>query len=400
MNQHLDSQSSIAVNPVTRRAFLQAAGLGAAALGLPAIARAAEKPIQGFEQATDASNASRGWQPVSDRKIRVGLVGYGVCKFAAAFGFQDHPNVEVSAVSDLIPERCAELAKVVRCTRTYPSLEALVKDDRLEAVFVATDAPSHARHCLEVLKHGKHVASAVPAVFGSLAEADQLLAAVKLSRRKYMMFETSCFHEDLAAMRRICQAGGFGPIMYAEGEYYQTMKTPSDPKHYETGSPRRLSRRRFMGGIAVATAGFQVVPGYALGLRGATPPSGKLNMAGVGVSGQGGHDISQFTKENIVALCDVDWAHAAGTFKKFPQARQWKDYRKMLEQQKDLDAVVVATPDHVHAFASMAALRLGKPVYCRWSPMSSPCAAPGCSRTTVRCSRSRARTPAASRCRR
>ena len=61
-------------------------------------------------------------------------------------------------------ERCAELAKVTRCGRTYPSLEELLKDDRIEAVFVATDAPGHARHCIEVLKHGKHVACAVPAV--------------------------------------------------------------------------------------------------------------------------------------------------------------------------------------------------------------------------------------------
>jgi predicted dehydrogenase len=65
-----------------------------------------------------------------------------------------------------------------------------------------------------------------------------------------------------------------------------------------------------------------------------------------------------------VALCDVDWAHAAGTFKKFPQAKPWKDYRKMLDEQKEIDAVIVATPDHQHAFASMHAIRLGKHVYC------------------------------------
>ena len=119
-----------------------------------------------------------------------------------------------------------------------------------------------------------------------------------------------------------------------------------------------------MGGAAVATAAFQIVPGYVLGLNGATPPSEKLNVAGIGVSGQGGHDISQFRNENVVALCDVDWAHAAGTFKKFPEARQWKDFRKMLEEQKDIDAVVVATPDHTHAIASVTAMKLGKPVYC------------------------------------
>ena len=62
---------------------------------------------------------------------------------------------------------------------------------------MATDAPSHARLCIEDMKRGKHVASAVPAVFGSLEDAHKLFEAVKSTRRKYMMFETSCFHEDL-----------------------------------------------------------------------------------------------------------------------------------------------------------------------------------------------------------
>jgi len=235
MNEHPDPNASISIS---RRAFLQATGLGAAAIGLPSIARAAEKPIRGFEPAPDDPNASNEWRPVSDRKIRVGLVGYGVCKFAAAFGFQNHPNVEVTAVSDLFPDRCAELAKVVRCGKTYSSLEEMVKDDTIEAVFVATDAPSHARHCIEVLKHGTHVASAVPAVFGSLEEADQLLAAVKSSGRKYMMFETSCFHEDLAAMRQIYRAGGLGRLVYAEGEYYHYMDQPiASYKDWRVGLP-------------------------------------------------------------------------------------------------------------------------------------------------------------------
>src|SRR5262249_13318617 len=90
----------------------------------------------------------------------------------------------------------------------------------------------------------------------------------------------------------------------------------------------------------------------------------KLNIAGIGVGGQGGSDIGQMTSENIVALCDVDWRHAAGIFKRFPDAKQHKDHRKMLEEQKDIDAVVVGTPDHLHAFVSMAAMKVGKPVYC------------------------------------
>lgn len=223
---------------VSRRSFLRFAGIGAAGLALPPAACAAEVAIQGFERAHDDPEASKAWKPVSDRKIRMGIVGYGVCKFGAAFGLQNHPNVEVVAVSDLIPERCAELATACRCAKTYPSLEELVKDDRIEAVFVATDAPSHAQHCIEVLKRGKHVASAVPAVFGSLEDADRLFAAVKASGRNYMMFETSCFHEELHAMRELFTRGDLGKVVYTEGEYYHYMSEPIDSfRNWRVGLP-------------------------------------------------------------------------------------------------------------------------------------------------------------------
>lgn len=107
-----------------------------------------------------------------------------------------------------------------------------------------------------------------------------------------------------------------------------------------------------------------VLPGAVLGLRGATSPNSKLNIAGIGVGGQGAHDISQMAAENVVALCDVDKRHAAGSFKKFAKAKQYTDYRKMLDEVKEIDAVVVATPDHHHASASIRALRMGKHVYC------------------------------------
>jgi len=222
----------------TRRSFLQILAAGAAVAGLPAAARAAENTIQGFERGPEDPNASKGWQPVSDRKLRVGIVGYGVCKFGAEFGFQNHPNVEIVAVSDLIPDRCDGLAKACRCNKTYPSLEEMVKDDRIEAVFVATDAPSHARHCIDVLKHGKHVVSAVPAVFGSLEDADKLYHTVKSSGLTYMMFETSFFHEDLYAMRQIYDKGGLGKLVYSEGEYYHYMEQPIPSyKDWRVGLP-------------------------------------------------------------------------------------------------------------------------------------------------------------------
>jgi len=107
-----------------------------------------------------------------------------------------------------------------------------------------------------------------------------------------------------------------------------------------------------------------IIPGSFLGLRGATPPSRKLNLAGIGIGGQGAHDLSNMESENIVALCDVDKNHAAHVFKKYPKAKQFTDYRKMLDEMKEIDAVVIATPDHHHAFAAAEAIKRGKHVYC------------------------------------
>ncbi len=212
--------------------------MGAAALGLAGTTKAAKKPIQGFDETEAGAKKDKAWKPISDRKIRVGIVGYGVCRFGAAFGFQNHPNVEIAAVSDLFPDRCAALAKVVGCKKTYPSLEELVKDDSLEAVFVATDAPSHARHCIEVLKHGKHAACAVPAVYASVEDGDKLFEAVKSTGKKYMLFETSYYRPDCYAMRTVYRAGGFGKLIYSEGEYFHYMSTPiASYKNWRVGLP-------------------------------------------------------------------------------------------------------------------------------------------------------------------
>jgi len=127
----------------------------------------------------------------------------------------------------------------------------------------------------------------------------------------------------------------------------------------------KLSRRDFMGGAAAAAAAFTIVPRHVLGGPGRAAPSEKLNIAGIGVGGQGGGDLGAVSSENIVALCDVDWRHAGGTFKRYPKAKKYWDFRKMLDKEdKNIDAVVVATPDHMHAVATMAAIKMGKHVYC------------------------------------
>ena len=89
-----------------------------------------------------------------------------------------------------------------------------------------------------------------------------------------------------------------------------------------------------------------------------------IRRRGGGFGGQGASDLQEVSSENIVALCDVDSAYAGKTFSKYPQAKQYKDYRIMLEKEKGIDAVVIATPDHQHAIFSIAAMKSCKHVYC------------------------------------
>jgi len=126
----------------------------------------------------------------------------------------------------------------------------------------------------------------------------------------------------------------------------------------------KITRRKFLGGAAFSAATFMILPCSVLGLRGGTSANGKLNLAGIGVGGQGGNDIAAMAGENIVALCDVDRNYAAPIFKKYPDARKFTDFRRMLDEMKEIDGVIIGTPDHLHAFATMEAVRRGKHVYC------------------------------------
>ena len=218
-------------SPIYRRRFLETLGIGS--FGAITAGDFAARTL-----AAEQANPDNKWKPVSDRKIRFGIVGYGVCRFGAAFGFQNHPNVEIVAVSDLIPQRRNGLMEACRCDKSYESLEALVKDPGIEAVFVATDAPSHARHCIQVLKRGKHVMTAVPATWGSIEEGEQLLETVQKTGLKYMMAETSCYRADCHAMRQIYRAGGFGRLVYSEGEYFHYGTKPIGSfRGWRVGSP-------------------------------------------------------------------------------------------------------------------------------------------------------------------
>ncbi len=205
---------------VSRRSFLAASVTAAAtASSLLDSAQAAEV-IPGFDQTTTDYDRTKHWKPFSDRKVRLGIVGHGVCQFGLAFDLQNHPNVKLVAVSDLFPDRRADMARKAKCEKTYPSLEEMVKDDSIEAIYCATDAPAHAKHAMLCMQHGKHVATAVPAFRGDIEDAERLLECCKNHKALvYAMFETSVFHDDLYAMEKLFAAGVFGHIVYSEGEY-------------------------------------------------------------------------------------------------------------------------------------------------------------------------------------
>ena len=180
---------------ISRRDFLAA---GAATLG--ATAAAGAQPAE----------------PLSDRKIRIGVVGGG---FGAGFHWHQDPDCVVEAVSDLLPNRRANLMKRYGCEKTYDSLEELICDDAIHAVAVFTGAPDHVRHCVAAMNRGKHCISAVPAAL-TLEECAELVEAKERNGVKYMMAETSYYRWPTITARQMYQDGTFGEIVYCEAEYY------------------------------------------------------------------------------------------------------------------------------------------------------------------------------------
>lgn len=127
----------------------------------------------------------------------------------------------------------------------------------------------------------------------------------------------------------------------------------------------KMSRRKFLKAGAISAAGLTIAPSSILGKNyGHIAPSDKLNIAGVGVGGRGFAVLKNMSKENIVALCDVDWRYSEKAFKHFPDAKKYFDYRKMYDELgKSIDAVMVATADHTHAIVTADAITLNKHVY-------------------------------------
>ncbi len=169
-----------------------------------------------------------------------------------------------------------------------------------------------------------------------------------------------------------------------------------------TDTSQSLPRRDFLRTSALAAAGLTIVPRHVLGGQGYTAPSDLVNVAGVGIGGMGRSNMAALSSQNIVAMCDVDWGFVDQQYGSIPgqieniakrlkespnvtpeqragaeaqmaalkqlhekaaKATRYTDFREMLEKQKDIDAVMVATPDHTHAVIALAAMSLGKHVY-------------------------------------
>lgn len=184
-------------SPIDRRKFINMTGITAAGLFI-------------------APKFAFAGVPVVDRKIRIGIIGGN---FGAGFQFHEHPNCIVEAVSDLRPERRERLMKVYKCTKSYESLEKLLPDPKIDAVFIATPMPDHARHVLASLKAGKHVLCAVPAAM-TLEECAAIQRAVKRSGLTYMMCETSYYYPEVISARKFYNEGKFGEIFRSEAAYH------------------------------------------------------------------------------------------------------------------------------------------------------------------------------------
>ncbi len=126
------------------------------------------------------------------------------------------------------------------------------------------------------------------------------------------------------------------------------------------------TRREFLKKSSVAAAGLYIMPSNVISGLGHTAPSDKLNIVGVGIGGKGHPNLVGMNTENIIGLCDVDWKYAAGCFKEFPDAKRYKDWRVMFDEMgKDIDGVMISTPDHTHATIAATALTMDKHVYCQ-----------------------------------
>ncbi len=198
------------IDGISRRDFLKAGAVAAGAVAVVSDVRA-DNPAA----LPGAGAAGRRTDPVK-APVRLGVAGG---HFGAQLYWHEHPQCDVRAVTDLIPERLAYMKEVYGCERGYASLEEMVKDPELDAIAVFTGATDLVRHCLLCFEHGKHVAAASPAAM-TLEGARQLRDGVRKSGLLYFMAETSYYHQSVISARKWHGEGKFGNIFCCEAEYH------------------------------------------------------------------------------------------------------------------------------------------------------------------------------------
>ncbi len=163
------------------------------------------------------TQAGRAYPAETRKKIRIGVVGGN---FGATFWWHEHPNCEVTGVTDLRPERRERLRERYHCDNVYDSLEIMVRKARnIDAVAIFSGAVDHAKHVKMCMERGWHVVSAVPACF-SLEEAAMIKEVKEKTGLKYMMAESSYYRQECIFARNLYKADKFGELFYTEAEYY------------------------------------------------------------------------------------------------------------------------------------------------------------------------------------
>ena len=203
----MSDQNNDSFKPMSRRRFLHKANAATVAtVGL----------AKGGNLVSGATKSTGSYSPrASHKKLRIGVVGGG---FGAAFPWHKHPNCEVTAVAELRDDRRRRLEETFQCSNTYGEFHPMLKDSKVDAVAIFTGAPDHVPHCVDVLKSGRHVISAVPAAT-TLEQCQELADTVKQTGQIYMMAETSCFHAPTMTAREWRKQGKFGRIYYSQADY-------------------------------------------------------------------------------------------------------------------------------------------------------------------------------------
>ncbi|NLF71830.1 MAG: Gfo/Idh/MocA family oxidoreductase [Candidatus Anammoximicrobium sp.] len=249
---------------LSRRSFLECSGAAALVAGGDLLTR-----------------VGRAYPQETDKTIRMAVVGG---RFGATFHWHEHPRCVVTAVTDLYPERRERLKNQYRCDAVYDSLETMIREAKdVDAVAVFSGAPDHAKQVKMCLDRGWHVVCAVPACV-SLEEAAMLKEHKEKTGLRYMMAESSWYHQECIFARNLHRAGGFGELFYTEGEYYHdhgdlqkalTDKSglpynPDGTRSWRWGYPPMLYPTHSLG-FLVGVTGERVVKVSCLGWRGTRP---------------------------------------------------------------------------------------------------------------------------------